>query len=344
MEKAKETNNSDPKITKKYLKALLKEKNSHSRSTSRIIKYGAISFGRNIWLSLASTLVMTITLLIIFTTVISSAVLSETATSMRDKIDITIFLKPQTSEETLGELSSLLQADNNIKPESIITKTSEAELELFLSENSNNTELVETLNDDDMKSIMKTTMQSTIRFKVFDPDNLDSIKSIIETNSLFQENLDLEKNPTYDMNKAEIAIIGSWAKTIKNGGIILGAAFLAISVLIIFNTIRMAIFSRREEIYMMKLIGADRNFIRGPFLVEAQLSGIISGVIAAILGCLGFKFLAPTLTSYGINISSISNILDSSWLVLVFALLILIGILIGSFSARLAFKKYLRKL
>lgn len=335
---------SSPKITKKYLRTLTKDKASRGRSASRILKYGTISFGRNIWLSIASTLVMTITLLIIFATTISSAVLSATANSMRDKIDITIFLKPSTSSETLSELANLLKSDKNIKSDSLVFRTSEEELDLFLTEKADNTELVETLNDEDMKAIMITTMQSTIRFKVFDPDNLDSIKSLVETNQLFLDNLDDDKAPTYDMNKAEIAAISSWATIAKNGGIILGVVFLAISVLVIFNTIRMAIFSRREEIYMMKLIGADRSFIRGPFLVEAQLSGVISGLVAAIIGYFGFNFLAPTLTSYGVDISPISNILDSSALVLFFLVMILLGIFIGSFSARLALKKYLRKL
>lgn len=183
-----------------------------------------------------------------------------------------------------------------------------------------------------------------MRFKVYNVDNLDSIKSLVQTNEIFIENLDPEKSPTYDMNQAEIATIGSWANIAKNGGIILGIIFLTISVLVIFNTIRMAIFSRREEIYMMKLVGADKSFIRGPFLVEAQLSGLISGILASTLGYFGFKFIAPTLSNYGIDISSISNIFDSSLLVIFFAIMILLGIIIGSFSARLATKKYLRKL
>ena len=185
-------------------------------------------------------------------------------------------------------------------------------------------------------------MQSTIRFKVNNVDNLDSIKTIIETNELFKENLDPDKAPTYDMNQAEIATINSWANIAKNGGIILGIIFLVVSILVIFNTIRMAIFSRREEIYMMKLVGADRTFIRGPFLVEAQICGILSGTIAATLGFLSFKFLAPQLYDYGIDIDLISHILTSGWLALVYLALILLGVFIGTISARLALQKHLK--
>lgn len=332
------------KQTRKYLKTLTKDKGSKIRSTSRVVKYGTIGFSRNIWLSLASTLVMTITLLILFVTVLASAVLSATANTMKDKIDITIFLKPSTSEEILTELSNTLKTDSNVKPDSIIANTSDVELELFIKENSDNAELLDTLNSDDMKEIMKNTMQSTIRFKVHDVEHLDSIKSIISNDETFKEYLDPEKTPTYDMNQAEIATISSWANIAKNGGIILGIVFLVVSILVIFNTIRMAIFSRREEIYMMKLVGANKSFIRGPFLVEAQLSGFISGILASTLGYFGFKMIAPTLENYGIDISSINHIFDSSLLVVFFAIMIIAGIIIGSFSARLATQKYLRKL
>ena len=341
---ADEEKKNSKRQTRQYLKTLTKESSGRLRSRTRVVKYGAIGFGRNIWLSIASTLVMTITLLILFSTVFSNVILNETATSMRDKIDITVFIKPETEKETLEKLSDILKENDNVKNESIITNTSEDELNLFIEENSENSELIETLSDDEMKNIMLKTMQSTIRFKVYDPDNLDSLKSTIEENDLFSEYLDPEKEPTYDMNQAEIATISSWANIAKNGGLILGAVFLAISVLFIFNTIRMAIFSRREEINMMKLVGADRSFIRGPFLVEARLSGAIAGIISATLSYFGFNFIEPTLTSYGINISKFAQFFNSSWTVALFVIMIFIGILIGSISARLALKKYLRKL
>ena len=74
-------------------------KNSHGnflRNNLRILKYGVIGYGRNIWLSITSTFVMTLTLILLFVTVIASIILSDTADRMRDKIDITIFFKPGT--------------------------------------------------------------------------------------------------------------------------------------------------------------------------------------------------------------------------------------------------------
>ena len=334
--------NPEKKITKKNLRTLTKNGGAHKlRNSTRIVKYGAINFARNIWLSAAASLIMTVTLLILFITVIASVILSETADVMRDKIDITIYFKPQTFVETLAELSKIMSADPNVK--SVETSTSEKEYLRFIEENASNTELISTLDDPDMKEIMLSTMNSTMSVKVYDLDNLDSIRNLVAANELFIKNVDNEKEATYDENRSEISTITSWANIAKNGGIILGAVFLGISILVIFNTIRMAIFSRREEIYMMKLVGADRGFIKGPFLVEAQLSGILSGIIAATIGYFGFCFLEPKLTAYGIDVSTIMNILESNKLVLVYLVMSGGGMLIGTISANLAVHKYLRR-
>ena len=94
---------------------------------------------------------------------------------------------------------------------------------------------------------------------------------------------------------------------------------------------------------MMKLVGAEKGFIRGPFLVEAEISGIIAGIIAATASYFGFRFLAPRLLRYGISIDSIVEILESNKLVFVFLIFIAAGVLIGRISARLAVHKYLNK-
>lgn len=331
------------KITKKHLKTLTKNSQRKSlRNATRVVKYGTINFGRNIWLSSAATLVMTLTLIVLSITLVATLVLSETADAMKNRIDITLFFKPETSAETLEELKQTMLADSNVK--SVEVKTSEEEYKSFLEENANNTLLIETLEDPEMnmRDTMISTMQSTMRLKVHNPDNLDSIKSIVASDLLFVKNLDKTEEPTYDVNSSEIATITRWAKIAKTGGIILSIVFLVISILVIFNTIRMAIFSRREEIYMMKLVGADRSFIRGPFLVEAQLCGVVSGVLSFGLSYAGFRFLEPRLANYGISVTTISDILSSNKIIYVILTMIIAGMFIGTVSARLAIHKYMR--
>ena len=329
------------KVSKKNLRKMQKTRNRHIvREKARIVKYGTKGFGRNIWLSTAATVVMAITLIILFITIGASVILTNTAEMMKDKIDITVYFKPNTSAEILEQLTDTMKQDSNIK--SVETSTSEEEYEKFLQENANSDEVLNIL-DEEMKALMIGKMQSTMRIKVYNVDDLSSIKTIVEDDELFKKYTDKEKVPTYDVNQAEIATITSWAKIARTGGIILAAVFLVISILIIFSTIRMAIFSRREEIYMMKLVGADKSFIRGPFLVEAEICGIIAGVVAATISYFGFRFLSPRLMGYGIDVSSINNILESNKLILVFLAFIASGILIGRISARLAVSKYLHK-
>jgi len=326
---------------KENLKTLVENSSvSKVRSTGRVIKYGAASFTRNIWLSIAATLVMTVTLVILLVTVGASLVLNSTAETLRDKIDITVYYKPGTSLEVLDNIASMIKTDPNVKE--IAITDSAMEYQKFLEENQDNEDLMLALKDESMSELMLSTMQAAMRIKVYNPDNLDQLKNIVSTTEIIQENIDPEIEPTYDVNQAEIATISSWANIAKNGGLILGAVFLIISVLMIFNTIRMAIFSRREEIYMMRLVGADTNFIRGPFLVEAQICGIISGLLASTIAYGGYRLLAPSLVGYNIDISTVTMFMDTGRLVIVYLVVIGIGMFIGLISARLAMQKYLK--
>ncbi|MBR6505727.1 permease-like cell division protein FtsX [Candidatus Saccharibacteria bacterium] len=329
------------KSTKKSLRTIRKTNAKHPiREEGRILKYGTKGFARNIWLSVAATIVMTITLVILFVTVVASVILTNTAEMMRDKIDITIYFKPNTSEKVLNQLSDIISKDSNIK--SVVLSTSEQEYDKFVEENADSDDILEIL-DDEMKALMISKMQATMRIKVYDVDNLDSVREIVETDETFQAALDPEMSPTYDVNQAEIATITKWARIARMGGLILAGVFLAISILIIFSTIRMAIFSRREEIYMMRLVGADKRFVRGPFLVEAEICGIVAGVLAATVSYFGFKFLAPKLAGYGIDVAAISDILESNKLIFVYLVFVGLGVVIGRASAHLAVGKYLHK-
>lgn len=340
---AKEKGDGLKRISKKSLRTMQKNRSRHIvREKARVVKYGTKGFGRNIWLSMAATIVMAVTLIILFVTVVASVILSNTAEAMKDKIDITIYFKPNTSRETLDELVEIMSKDSNVK--SISVSTSEEEYEKFLSENAGSEKIISIL-DDEMKERTMSKMQSTMRLKVYDIDNLDSITDIEENNELFVENIDPKRKPTHDdaESREQIAKIASWARVARTGGVVFAAVFLVISVLIIFSTIRMAIFSRREEIYMMKLVGADKSFIRGPFLIEAEISGLVAGILSAVISYFGFKTLSPGLAEYGIDVAQINDILGSNKLVLVFLVFIIVGVLIGRISARLAVSKYLKK-
>ena len=173
------------KVSKKSLRVMQKTRAKHPvREKVRIVKYGTSGFTRNIWLSSAATIVMAITLIILFVTVVASVILTNTAEMMKDKIDITVYLKPNTSAETLTELKETLAADSNVK--NVETSTSEEEYAKFLEENAGSDEVLNIL-DDEMTKLMIDKMQSTMRVKVYNVDNLDSVKSIVEGDELFKE-------------------------------------------------------------------------------------------------------------------------------------------------------------
>lgn len=337
----KEADKSLKKVSKKGLKAINKSRGHHPiRNEGRVVKYGAKGFMRNFWLSSAATVVMAITMIILFVTIVASVILTNTAEMMRDKIDITIYLRPGTSDDVLTQLSDVISEDENIK--SVVVSNSEQEYDKFLEENEDSSDITNIL-DEEMRKLMISRMQATMRIKVYNIDDIESIKNIVDENPLFNDFLDAELAPTYDVNQTEIATITSWARIARTGGIILAVVFLVISILIVFSTVRMAIFSRREEIYMMKLVGADKGFIKGPFLVEAEICGLIAGIIAATVSYFGFMFLAPKLAGYGIDVSAIVNIMESNQLILLFLVFIASGLLIGRVASGLAVSKYLHK-
>lgn len=123
-------------------------------------------------------------------------------------------------------------------------------------------------------------------------------------------------------------------------GIIATVIFVVISSLIVFNTIRMAIFNRRDEIEMMKLIGADRAFIRGPFIVEAVVYGFIAAVLATILGVAGLYWLKDRLIA-GVQVQpTLDFVVD--YIGFVALGMILLGATIGILSSLLATRRYLK--
>jgi cell division transport system permease protein len=132
--------------------------------------------------------------------------------------------------------------------------------------------------------------------------------------------------------------------TIQIIGLAVGGVFLVITILVIFNTIRLAIFARKDEIEMEKLIGAERKYVRGPFLIEAELYGVISGVISAGIGYGLIIWAIPAVLEGG-SVGGVSlNLLNQvliGWTPAVVLGMVVAGILIGSVSARLAIRKYL---
>ena len=182
----------------------------------------------------------------------------------------------------------------------------------------------------------------SLGIKVFDINNTSQLQQYVDSDQTVKDLIDSQNPPSFaGPYKTAIEKIGGWVSFADRVGLVAGIVFVAISSLIIFNTIRMAIFNRREEIQMMKLIGADRSFIRGPFIVEAVMYGFIAAIIATGIGILGLYGARNTLVSQGIAIDPTIEFV-TVFAPFVLLAMILVGGIIGVVSSLLATRRYLK--
>ncbi len=301
---------------------------------SRVARYGLRNFTRNAWLTIAATAVMVITLLIIFVTVVASSVLGEAITSQKQKIDLSLYIKANASEDVLRTLAGKLRIQPNVTEVSI--STSENEYKKASKDNVEGWSLV-------VDEGIKPAIPAVIHVKLADMSKRKAIEKFISGDPQFKQWVDSSVANSQDVEARQQTInkLSSLMDIAGRVGIIAGSFFVVISVLIIFNTIRMTIFSRRDEISMMKSIGADSYFIRGPFLIEAELYGVIAAIIAMVVGYLLSTKLLPSLGGYIEVKQTKSFILHWWWLILLG--MVTTGFVIGDLSARLALRKYLKK-
>lgn len=301
----------------------------------RMMRYGANNFTRNAWLTTAATAVMTITLLIIFTTIVARTMLNDTVGQLRKNISLSIFLKSEIEENDVNMLRQKLENDENVKRVSFIS--SEEGRKIYIQQNldPNDVEGLKTLAESEI------TIPAKFDINVENPDDLESIEKLINEDEDFEDWLFVGASQLDSDTRSAIGTISDWASTAERAGLVATIIFVAISMLIVFNTIRMAIFNRREEIDMMKLIGADKGFIRGPFVVEAVMYGFFAAIIATALSYFGLITFQAQIASYGIAVNELmSTLVLFSPLVLL--AMIVLGAIIGIISSRLAVRRYLK--
>lgn len=336
--------------TAKTIRKQLRSTNHKRRKLTtrkRIAKYGVRNFARNAWLSVAATAVMVVTLLIIFATVIISQILSNTITTMNERVsDISIFFDSDVSDDTLRILAGKMRVTPNVISDSVVVENSGAVFDSFLENNRDNPDAINMITLIQESGVdPRDSFPARMVLQVEDPNNLEPIKQLVDEDPDFQRWLstDASHQPSYENASIRNTIdtIINWSNLARNVGLAAAGIFLIISILVIFNTIRMAIFSRREEIDIMKSIGANRRFIRGPFLIEAQIYGFLAAIIATALGYIAFSRFVPGLQQYGIYIDNIESIMHNWW-PLILGGMIFLGMLIGYTSSYLAVKKHLK--
>lgn len=323
------------KKIKKPVVASAKQRQRRTLTFMRMLKYGVSNFSRNVWLTVAATAVMTVTLLIIFSTMVARNVLIETVSYISNRVEMSLYLRSDAPENKILDLKSKVEKLSNVT--SVRYISSEQARAQQAEQNKQDSDTLEAIKEASNK------MPATLRINLEDINNTKSLVEFVNSDELYKELRDPMKTPSFQGDKQQQTIgrIGSWVRLAEIGGGVATLVFVVISSLVVFNTIRMAIFNRKDEIHMMKLIGAERSFIRGPFLIEAGIYGVIAAVVATLAGYLLIFSMKDNLIRYEIPVDSTIHILTSyGWLVVLG--MMAIGSIIGISSSFVATRKYLK--
>lgn len=298
----------------------------------RILNTGFRNFFRNLWLSTAATAVMTITLTIVLLSLISNSALTSTIKNVTDKIDISIYLNDAVTADQVAYLRTKLEQNPDVASVRYISKTDA--LAEWRKQHATDHKLLQATSETD------NPLPASLAVRVKDPKKLDSITTFVAEPSVAKL-LDTKEPISYSgKNKTTIDRIISFSSFFKKSGLVISAIFVTVSILIIFNTIRMAIFTRKDEIEIMKLVGATKWFIRGPFLFEAAFYGIIAALIGSALSYVVLFAGGPRIQGY-IDLNAAINMFQSAPFLVIGAAMTL-GIFIGVTSSLLALSRYLK--
>ncbi len=300
----------------------------------RIIKTGAQNFIRNATLAVAAIAVMVITLTIVLFSLIANATLTHTINQITDNIDVSVFLKDSVTQEQTTKLLQDIKNTQNVK--SVEYKSKEDVLKEQQKPGQDNLDFQLAIAQID------NPFPATIHIKPQDPNNIQAIQNYLEKTEIKA----LQSNKTSYSGKKKEALDNITRSTmfLRRAGVVGMVVFSVVSILIIFNTIRMAIFNRRDELHIMRLLGASTSYIRGPFVVETIIYGIISAIVSVTLMNSLFIVSASAFAASNFGLLDIQFATDYFrqyfWIILLSQLGL--GILIGAVSSAIATRRYLK--
>lgn len=299
----------------------------------RIFKTGFRNLFRNAWLSAAATAIMIITLIIMTFFAFSAIFVRAKLAEVQSKVDLTLFLKDSATQDQITSLQNQILADSGVKSVNFVSKSDA--MARFQSSESNR-EITKSINDSDIGNPFPASFDIKV-------NDINKIKDVNERIKKLDKDGIIDESSLDKKNQERGDVVGNITK-ISNGvsrvGAILSVVFLVIALLIIFNTIRMAIFTRREEIEIMKLVGATKWFIRGPFIIEGSLYGALGATLTLIILVPLTHSATPFLTDK-LGAGSVLHAFEQHWLILI-AMVYALGVLIGAISSWLAIARHLK--
>ena len=301
-----------------------------SISFFRVIKSGLTNFIRNPWLSTAATMVMTITLVIFSTLFLLFSLTSYSIKTIQNTVDISVYFKLGLAEEQIAKIKSDLGKDSKIKEITYVSATQA--FADFKNRHKNDPLITQSLNE-----LTENPLPATLHIKTYELSDYPLVANNLQ-NGQYKSFID---KVNFEDNRVVIERLNRILKFIITFGVGLVIIFSIIAILVIYNTITLTIYNRREEVEIMRLVGATNWYIRGPFLTESILYSFFSTLITTGLLFPIFTKVVPKIIGYvnpQLNFYG-NNIFNPWFLILV---LFVLALALSIVSMFLATRKYLR--
>jgi cell division transport system permease protein len=299
----------------------------------RIITTGLKNFFRNSWLSVAATAVMIVALTIILATVVLNVTAKNAIAELSKNIKISVYLKDDAKNSDVNLLR--LNIDNNPYVADVVYVSKDDAQKNFSESYKEDKKLLEGL-----ALVGGNSLPASLEISVNNMAKIEEVGKIAQEGKYasFVDSVSLGKTDA----KKTIDRAASMQSYITTASLIAAIIFAVVSMLIIFNTIRMAIYTRSEEIKIMKLIGATPGYIRGPFIIEASFYGVLAGIAAASI-VFGLVYsLGSKVSSQAEFSATYTFFMQPRVIAAMYLGAVLLGVLVGIISSALAMEKHLK--
>ena len=239
----------------------------------RVLRSGLFSFWRNSFVSLSSILVMVVTLFVIGGVIFMGSILNSSLNELKNKVDINVYFVITAGEEDIMAVKKSLEALPEVETVSYVSR--EKVLEDFKARHVTNQFILAALDE-----LGDNPLGATLNIKAKDPSQYEGIAQFLkDKGQTGPGGTSIIDKINYFQNKESIDKLTRIIKSSERLGLIITIVLVFISVLITVNTIRLTIYMSREEISVMRLVGASSAYIRGPFVISGMLCGLISGIL-----------------------------------------------------------------
>ncbi len=301
--------------------------------TKRVIQSGFVNFWRNGSISLSAVLMMIIALFVISSVLFVGALLTSALNQIKDKVDINVYFVTTAQESDILSLQKTLQAMPEVK--SVDYVSSDQALQDFKDRHVNDQSTLQALSELD-----KNPLGAVLNIKAQDPSQYESIAGFLQgKNFISRDGTPIVESVNYAKNKVAIDRLTAIIASSQELGFVVTLLLVLLSILITFNTIRLVIYMSREEISVMKLVGASNMFVRGPFVVTGVMYGLVAALFTVIV-LYPIMYYTHNFTLAFAGIDLLQYYLRHFGEI--FVLLLGSGVLIGGVSSFLAVKRYLK--